>query len=61
MEKFTDVKLEIFVPQAYALRIRDELATLGVGRMGFSARCQARSHLMEKLGRSKKRKNIKWK
>jgi hypothetical protein len=34
MENFTDVKLEIFVPQEYALKIRDQLAKLGVGRLG---------------------------
>ena len=31
MQNFTDVKLEIFVPQEYALKIRDELAKIGVG------------------------------
>ena len=29
MEHFTDVKLEIFVPQEYALKIRDHLAKIG--------------------------------
>jgi hypothetical protein len=32
MENFTNVKLEIFSPQEYALKIRDELAKIGVGR-----------------------------
>jgi hypothetical protein len=43
MENFTDVKLEIFVPQEYALRIRDELATIGVGRIGNYDHCVAMS------------------
>ena len=41
MEKFTDVKLEIFVPQKYALNIRDELAKIGVGRVGDYDHCVA--------------------
>jgi hypothetical protein len=41
MEKFTDVKLEIFVPQEYALKIRDELAKIGVGRIGNYDHCVA--------------------
>ena len=41
MEKFTDVKLEIFVPQEYALKIRDELAKIGVGRIGDYDHCVA--------------------
>ena len=31
MEDFTDVKLEIFVPQEHALQLRDELAKICVG------------------------------
>ena len=41
MENFTDVKLEIFVPQEYALKIRDELAKIGVGRLGHYDHCVA--------------------
>jgi len=41
MEKFTYVKLEIFVPQEYALKIRDELAKIGVGRIGSYDHCVA--------------------
>ena len=41
MENFTDVKLEIFVPQEYALRMRDELAKIGVGRIGNYDHCLA--------------------
>ena len=41
MENFTDVKLEIFVPQDYALKLRDELAKVGVGRLGNYDHCVA--------------------
>jgi len=41
MENFTDVKLEIFVPQEHALKIRDELAKIGVGRIGNYDHCVA--------------------
>jgi hypothetical protein len=41
MEDFTDVKLEIFVPEEYAFRIRDELAKIGVGRIGAYDHCVA--------------------
>ena len=41
MENFTYVKLEIFVPQEYALKIRDELAKIGVGRIGNYDHCVA--------------------
>ncbi len=41
MENFTDVKLEIFVPQEYALKIRDELAKIGVGVIGNYDHCVA--------------------
>ena len=40
MENFTDVKLEIFVPQEYALKLRDELAKIGVGRIGNYDHCR---------------------
>jgi hypothetical protein len=43
MQNFTDVKLEIFVPQEYALKIRDELARIGVGRIGNYDHCVALS------------------
>ena len=41
MEDFTDVKLEIFVPREYAFKIRDELANIGVGRIGDYDHCVA--------------------
>jgi hypothetical protein len=41
MENFTDVKLEIFVPEDHAFRIRDELAKVGVGRLGDYDHCVA--------------------
>ena len=40
-ERLYDVKLEIFVPQEYALKIRDELAKIGVGRIGNYDHCLA--------------------
>lgn len=43
MQNFTDVKLEIFVPQEYALQIRDELAKIGVGVIGDYDHCVALS------------------
>lgn len=39
MEKFPEFKLEVFVPQEYALQIRDELAKIGVGRIGNYDHC----------------------
>lgn len=41
MNDFTDVKLEIFVPEKYAFKIRDELAKVGVGRLGDYDHCVA--------------------
>ena len=41
MQNFTDVKLEIFVPQDHALNIRDELAKIGVGVIGNYDHCVA--------------------
>ena len=41
MEDFTDVKLEIFVPQEHALQLRDELARIGVGVIGNYDYCAA--------------------
>ena len=43
MQNFTDVKLEIFVPQDHALKIRDELAKIGVGVIGNYDHCMAMS------------------
>jgi hypothetical protein len=39
MENFVNVKLEIFAPQEYSLKIRDELAKIGVGRIGNYDHC----------------------
>lgn len=41
MENFTTVKLEIFIPQDYSLQLRDELAKIGVGRLGNYDHCVA--------------------
>ncbi len=41
MKDFTYVKLEIFIPQEYALKLRDELAKIGVGRIGNYDHCIA--------------------
>ena len=41
MENFTNVKLEIFVPQDHALNLRDELAKIGVGVIGNYDHCVA--------------------
>ena len=41
MENFTDVKLEIFVPEADALKIFEALADIGVGRVGNYDHCFA--------------------
>jgi hypothetical protein len=41
MQNFTDVKLEVFIPQEYALKIRDELAAIGIGRIGNYDHCVA--------------------
>lgn len=43
MQNFTDVKLEVFIPQEYALKIRDELALIDVGRIGNYDHCVALS------------------
>lgn len=45
MENFTDVKLEIFVPEDYAFKLRDELAKVGVGRLGDYDHCVAMVHV----------------
>jgi hypothetical protein len=41
MDNFTDVKLEIFVPEEHALQLRDELAKIGVGVIGNYDHCVA--------------------
>jgi hypothetical protein len=41
MQNFTDVKLEVFVPKEYALKIRDELARIRVGVIGNYDHCVA--------------------
>lgn len=41
MENFTEVKLEIFVPEEFALTLRDELAKIGVGHVGNYDHCVA--------------------
>jgi len=45
MENFTEVKLEIFIPQEHALKLRDELAKIGVGRIGNYDHCVAISQV----------------
>jgi|ERR1700690_2709736 len=41
MDNFMEVKLEIFVPREYTRQIRDELAKIGVGRIGNYDHCVA--------------------
>ena len=41
MQNFNDVKLEIFVPEEYTLKIRDGLAKIGVGKIGDYDHCLA--------------------
>ena len=41
MQNFMEVKLEIFTPQEYALKLRDELAKIGVGIIGNYDYCVA--------------------
>jgi len=41
MQNFMEVKLEIFTPQEYALKLRDELAKIGVGIIGNYDHCVA--------------------
>jgi hypothetical protein len=41
MQDFTDVKLEIFVPQGHELKVRDALAEIGVGVIGNYDHCVA--------------------
>ncbi len=41
MQNFTDVKLEIFIPQDHALKIADALSEIGVGVIGNYDHCVA--------------------
>lgn len=41
MNNFTDVKLEIFVPQDHAMKIADALSEIGVGVIGSYDHCMA--------------------
>lgn len=41
MQNFTDVKLEIFVPQDHALKLADALSEIGVGVIGNYDHCVA--------------------
>ena len=41
MQDFTDIKLEIFIPQAHAMELFEELAKIGVGRIGDYDHCFA--------------------
>lgn len=45
MQNFTDVKLEIFVPQGHVEKVRDALAGIGVGVIGNYDHCFAVSQL----------------
>jgi hypothetical protein len=40
-QEFSQVKIEVFVPQEHALKIRDELARIGVGVIGHYDHCVA--------------------
>lgn len=41
MQNFTDVKLEIFVPQDHAMKLADALSEIGVGVIGNYDHCVA--------------------
>ncbi len=41
MNDFTDVKLEIFIPQDHALKVADALSEIGVGVIGNYDHCMA--------------------
>jgi hypothetical protein len=41
MQNFTDVKLEIFVPQDHAMKLADALSGIGVGVIGNYDHCVA--------------------
>jgi hypothetical protein len=41
MNNFTDVKLEIFIPQDHAMKVADALSEIGVGVIGNYDHCMA--------------------
>lgn len=41
MQNFTDVKLEIFIPQDHAMKLADALSEIGVGVIGNYDHCVA--------------------
>ena len=41
MQNFTDVKLEIFIPQDHAMKLADALSEIGVGVIGTYDHCVA--------------------
>lgn len=41
MQNFTDVKLEIFIPQNHAMKLADALSEIGVGVIGNYDHCVA--------------------
>ena len=41
MNEFTDVKLEIFIPQDHAMKVADALSGIGVGVIGNYDHCMA--------------------
>ncbi|MEW6085329.1 MAG: divalent cation tolerance protein CutA [Chloroflexota bacterium] len=41
MQNFTDVKLEIFIPQDHAMKLADTLSEIGVGVIGNYDHCVA--------------------
>lgn len=45
MNNFTDVKLEIFIPQGHVEKVRDALAEVGVGMIGNYDYCFAVSQV----------------
>ena len=45
MNDFTDVKLEIFVPESHVTQVRDALAGIGVGVIGNYDHCFAVSQV----------------
>ncbi|NOH01355.1 MAG: cytochrome C biogenesis protein [Chloroflexi bacterium] len=45
MNDFTDVKLEIFIPQGYVDQVREALAKVGVGMIGNYDHCFAVSEV----------------
>lgn len=45
MQDFTDVKLEIFVPESHVVQVRDALVEIGVGVIGNYDHCFAISQV----------------